>query len=330
MRLISCFDIKMIIRFLLAALLAVAIMPTANNVARDPISTGDVEMPAHLAADVKAHVAHVAASYGIKTPVLHFVDSNAAGVTIKDAKTSMVEIRLGRPVQTAFYQEHSELLKATAAHEVGHAVMMARNQEFALLPIIGMYAIGFFPFLVVFPTKRGIAVAAVAIGSGLAALGSLPKFALPNDAYLFLLSLLAVSAVLLMVVRLDELLQTKSGEIIAPHLPSRQAFAGAGVIAVAAFFTTYWLVGGMNIERELRADVIGACANDPATMKAALLHLSNVPTSSLKEAFDTFHPSMLERQAMLTVMENNHLRDKACAAVQSGTTSLSINGRVIQ
>jgi hypothetical protein len=323
----------MIIRFLLAAILAVAIMPTANNVASDSISGGNVEMPASLVADVKSHVDHVAASYGIKAPDLLFVDSKVAGVTIKDsypAKNGMVEIRLGHPVQTTFYREHSELIRATAAHEVGHAVMMARNQEFALLPILGMYAIGLFPFLIVFPTRRGIAVAAVVIGAGLAALSSLQKFALPNDAYLFLLGMLAGSSILLMVVRLDDLLQTKAGGVIAPHLPSRHAFAGAGVIALAVFFTASWLVGGMNVERELRADVIGACANDPATMKAALLHLSNAPASSLKEAFDTFHPSMKERQAMLTAMENKPLRDQACAAVQSGTMSLSINGRVIQ
>lgn len=323
----------MILRFILAALLAVAIMPTANNVASDSITGGDVELPASLVADVKAHVDHVAATYGIKAPNIRFVDSKAAGVTIKDADPAMkglVEIRLGHPVQTTFYREHSELIKSTAAHEVGHAVMMARNQDFALMPILGMYAIGLFPFLIVFPTRRGIVVAAVAIGASLAALGSLPKFAIPNDAYFFLLVMLASSSILLEVVRLNELLQTNAGKVIAPHLPSRHAFAGAGVIAVAAFFTSSWLVGGMNVERELRADVIGACANDPSTMKTALLHLSNAPTSSLKEAFDTFHPSMAERQAMLTAMENKPLRDQACAAVQSGTMSLSINGRVIQ
>ena len=109
-----------------------------------------------------------------------------------------------------------------------------------------------------------------------------------------------------------------------------EVFGIAGLVAFPLFQMSCYLVGQMNIERELRADAFGACLTSPATMREALLALTDEPPSSAKEAFDTFHPSMKERTAILGTLEQEPLKSRTCAALLSGKEPIVIDGHVIQ
>ena len=55
-----------------------------------------------------------------------------------------------------------------------------------------------------------------------------------------------------------------------------------------------------------------------------------ISASSAKEAFDTFHPSMKERTAILGTLEQEPLKSRTCAALLSGKEPIVIDGHVIQ
>lgn len=317
-----------VLRTLLAAVLALTIFPIANNIGPDPFHVTDARMPPALMNDVAAHVAALSAQYGIPTPHVRFVTSQVAGVTIRselDPRTNPAQIRLGTPVQQSTFHTRPELLKAVVSHETGHAVMQARNDDFPALLILLIYAVGLFPFLMAWPTKRGMLMAAIGSGALLASLQCTPWFALPHHAYLMGLCTMAMLTLLPCRQRVDHAKARR-----ARHCPSSGTLVLAALLALPAFFVASWSAGLMNIERELRADVMGACATTPKAMADALRELSPSGRSWLGGAMDVFHPSLAQREDMLSALEDEPRRRHVCAEILRGTTPLILHGRIIQ
>ncbi len=325
----------MIWRLLNAVVLSFVILPTGSYLAPDPLEATDLAVPDDMQARADAQVAKVATVYGIKTPSVRFVDSKASGVTVEKPSSQgrVTEIRLGRPVQSDVFRLQPDLLDAVLSHETGHAVMIARNEAFPPAAILLMYAIGLFPFLFTFPTKRGQVGAALSIGGFLSLLCSIPAIALPHLAYQCTILGLTIACVALWVIRPDATKQRASSsavELLRAHVPSAHALALAGLIATPAFFSAAWAIGGLNSQRELRADVFGACATSSATMKGALLHLTGESPGMIREALDFFHPSLSVRIVILDAMERDTVKEHACAALLSGDRNLSIASQSLQ
>ena len=321
-----------ILRIFLAALLALTIFPIANNIGPDPFQVTDAPMPPRLASEINAQVTALAAEYRIPTPNVRFVASKVAGVTTRNAtdqRAGPAEIRLGTPVQQEVYRRHPELLKAVVSHETGHAIMQARNDDFPAPLILVMYAIGLLPFLLVWPTVGGLTLAAILTGMMISGFELMPALALPHDAYLAALGSLSIGSLVCGAVATDHAEPARMNGRTR-HLPAPRALGFAAAIALPTFFASAWLVGKLNVERELRADVIGACATSAQTMREALGHLSATPRSPISEALDFFHPSLAERQEVLGALDYPPRRHQICADVQLGTTPLAINGRIVQ
>ena len=325
----------MIWRLLTAVVLSFVILPTGSYLASDPLEATDLAVPEDLLAEAHSQVAKVAAVYSIKAPTVRFVDSKVAGVTVEKPSSSgkITEILLGHPVQADAFRLQPDLLDAVLSHETGHAVMIARNEGFPPAAIFLMYAVGLFPFLVTFPTKRGQVGAALGIGASLSLLCSIPAIALPHLAYQYVILGLTISGVALWGIRPDatKLTATPSAiRVLKTHVPSARTLALAGLIAIPAFFSAAWGIGGLNSQRELRADVFGACATSPAAMKSALLHLTSERTSAFREALDTFHPSLADRVELLDAMERDTVKEHACAALLAGERDPTMAGQTQQ
>ncbi len=325
----------MIWRLITAVVLSFVILPTGSSLAPDPFEATDLAVADDALAKAHSQVAKVATVYGIKTPSVRFVDSAAAGVTVEKTSSEgrITEIRLGRPIQADDFRLQPDLLDAVLSHETGHAVMIARNEAFPPAAIFLMYAIGLFPFLIICPTKRGQVGAAFGIGACLSLLCSIPAIALPHLAYQHVILGLTISSCALWVIRPDATKLTASSsavQVLKNHVPSARTLALAGFIAIPAFFSAAWVIGGLNGQRELRADVFGACATSPAAMKSALLHLTGERTSAIREALDPFHPSLGERLEILDAMERDTVKEHACAALLSGKSNLAIAGQTLQ
>lgn len=320
------------VRLLLAAVLALLIMPTANNLTPEQDASVTTPFSAQVLQGLDEHIAQASATFGIKAPSIRFVSSKAAGVTMQSADPAKkgTEIRLGQPLQRAAYQDRPELLKAVASHEFGHAVMQARHDDFPLWSILVMYAIGLAPFLAVLPKLVSVIVGAGGMVVVLSILMLFPKWAIAHSAYLFFLTWLPVLSVMVWLFDFSRLLDNRLGIWLKRYLPSTKAFGIAGLIAFSMFHLSCFLVGQMNIERELRADAFGACLTSPTTMRDALLALTDEPPSPSKEALDSFHPSMAVRTAILTTLEQEPLKSLTCAALLSGKESIILNARVIQ
>jgi hypothetical protein len=319
-------------RFVTALLLSLLIVPTANNLIPDR-SPAVASLPATLVAEINDHVARLAKTYGITTPSVHFLATKIAGVTLPntaDRKNGAADIQLGKPVQQEIYQTHPELLKAIVSHELGHAVMDARNDEFPALLIIAMYGIGLMIILACFPTIRGMVLAATFITLSLAVLMLCPRWPNAHTAYVTFIFLVGIKAVLLIWVPPKKHLDPNVVRYLTPHVPSVRTFVISACIALPAFLIGSWQIGALNIERELRADVIGACAVSPKAMRDALLNLSDKPVSRWNESIDSFHPSMAERLAILEELETPQVHQQACSAVMAGATPLTLRGHRIQ
>ena len=319
----------MIWRLLTAVVLSFVILPTASYLAPDPLEASDLAVSDVLLAEVRSQVAKVATVYDIKVPAVRFVDSKAAGVTVEKTSSEgrITEIRLGRPMLADDFRLQPALLDAVLSHETGHAVMIARSEAFPPAAIFLMYAIGLFPFLFSFPTKRGQVGAALSIGVSLSLLCSIPAIALPHLAYQYAILGLTISGVALWVIHPGATKLTarpSAAQVLKTHVPSTRTLALAGLIAIPAFFSAAWVIGGLNSQRELRADVFGACATSPATMKEALLHLTGESPGTIREVLDTFHPSLAERLAVLDAMERDTVKKHVCADLLSGESNLSI------
>ena len=208
--------------------------------------------------------------------------------------------------------------------------MAARNDEFPAHLILGMYGLGLFALLIVFPKKRGMLAVAVAITGTLSIMLLLPRWPTVHDAYLAFIIGLPVIAGFIWFGDLKRLLPPGLLTRITSALPSARSFAIAALIAAPAFFITLWLVGKMNVERELRADIVGACAVSPAAMRAALSNLSDRQPSAWSEALDAFHPPMQLRQEVLTTLDDPALKAAACKAVLEGKEALIIQDTRIQ
>ena len=321
-----------ILRIFLAIVLAVLVMPTANNLSPDQDVTVTPPFSAAVLADLDQHIAQAAGTFGIAVPTVRFVTSKAAGVTTQspDSSKKEPEIRLGRPLQRAAYHDRPDLLKAVASHEFGHAVMLARHDDFPLWSILVMYATGLLPFLAVLPKIISVFAGGSLMVLVMSVMMLFPKWAIAHDAYLFFLVGLSTLSLLILALDFAKLLDNSFGRWLKPFLPSAKIFGIAGLVAFPLFQMSCYLVGQMNIERELRADAFGACLTSPATMREALLALTDVPPSSAKEAFDTFHPSMKERTAILGTLEQEPLKSRTCAALLSGKEPIVIDGHVIQ
>ena len=325
----------MIWRLLTAVVLSFVILPTASYLAPDPLEASDLAVSDVLLAEVRSQVAKVATVYDIKVPAVRFVDSKAAGVTVEKTSSEgrITEIRLGRPMLADDFRLQPALLDAVLSHETGHAVMIARSEAFPPAAIFLMYAIGLFPFLIICPTKRGQVGAAFGIGACLSLLCSIPAIALPHLAYQYVILGLTISSCALWVIRPDAPKLTASSsafQVLKTHVPSARTLALAGLIAIPAFFSAAWVIGGLNSQRELRADVFGACATSPAAMKSALLHLTGERTSAFREALDTFHPSLADRVELLDAMERDTVKEHACAALLAGERDPTMAGQTQQ
>ena len=322
----------MIGKLLTAVALSFVILPTAAYIAPDPYEASDVSVSNEVLARAKTHVDTMAAAYGVKAPTVRFTDSAVAGFTVEkwtsEGKTA--EIRLGRPIQSDAFRERPGLLDAVLSHETGHAVMIARNEAFPPAAIIVLYAIGVFPFLIVFPTKRGLIGAAFGLCTCLTLICSVQSVALPHLAFQYLIigRTMASIASWALKPRVPSCLQDLFGRQLRPHLPTARVLTFSGLIAIPAFFIAAWLLGGLNNQRELRADVFGACSTSPAAMKEALLLLTE-NRNGLREALDSFHPSLSDRIALLEAMENETTRKSACGATHTRSGSLTIGGQTV-
>ena len=300
----------MIWRLLIALVLSFVILPTGSYLAPDPLEATELTVPDDLATEAQSQLVKLATTYGIKTPTVRFVDSRAAGVTVEKPSSQGVvtEIRLGLPVQAAPFRQQPELFTAVLSHEVGHAVMIARSESFPPAAIFLMYAIGLFPFLIIFPSKRGQVLFALSIGVCLTVLCSIPSVALPHLAYQYTICGLTLIGIGLWTFGTGASKSTSdlsANQTGSAHVPAARTLALTGLIAIPAFFIASWVIGGLNSQRELRADVFGACATSPAAMKSALLHLTSERTSAIREALDTFHPSLADRVEILDAMERD-------------------------
>ncbi len=221
-------------------------------------------------------------------------------------------------MQRQAYRDNPDLLKAVASHEFGHAVMIARNDSFPTWAILVMYAAGLFPFLVVFSTVRSIAFAALAMTTGLGIVMLNPTWGIAHSAYIFFQTMISLAAVMAWILGFGK------------YMPCAKALGIAGIVALPLFHGSSYLIGQMNVQRELRADAFGACLTSPTTMRDALLALSDARPSPVKEAFDTFHPSMQDRIAILEAQATPSLGAKTCQSLKDGNSPVILNGRVIQ
>lgn len=317
------------VRLLITALLAVMITPIASNLSRPAVIEKLADYPLPAVAIAEDTLDSLAKQYGIDKPALRFVESKVAGNTaieLSGNNKGAVVIRLGTPLQRLTYQENPELLKAVVSHEFGHAVMIARNDDFPAAYIIGMYGVGLFILLIVFPTKRGLLLGSIVLTAILVGLTMFPRWEIINNAYLVLIFGMPVITCICWLVKVRVELPAR----LATHLPSTRSLALASLLATPVFLTSSWAVGSMNAERELRADVIGACATSPSSMKGALLNLSDKVPSAWQEAFDHFHPPMSFRVEVLDALENTQVKELGCAAVIEGKERLHIAGHLIQ
>ncbi len=320
---------NLLLRVAMAALLALMITPLANNISGSAVTEALAAYPVPAAAEAEDKLASLAKQYGIEKPTLRFVESKVAGNTSAEKvgpENGAVVIRLGSPLQRPAYQENPEFLKAVVSHEFGHAVMIARNDDFPAASIIGMYGIGLFILLLVFPTKRGLLIGSAGFTALLAGMTMFPRWEVINNAYLALMFGMPVAACTVWLGKIRIGLPPR----LVAHLPTTRNLALASLLAAPVFLTSSWAVGSMNAERELRADVIGACATSPSSMKRALLSLNDKPPSTWNEAFDHFHPPMSLRMAVLDALQDAPVMALGCAAVREGGRRLYLAGHRVQ
>lgn len=319
-----------LLRIILAGVMALATVPVANYLVGTATSETEVKPPA-AAESATRMLDSLAVQYNVPVPAVRFIVSRAAGYTQPNGTNlSNSTINLGTPLQRPVFQERPDLLQAIVAHEFGHAVMNARNDAFPLLLIIAMYGSGLFILLVVFPTKRGVLLGSALATVILAAMTAAPRWEVVHNAYRDLLIILPFLIGTLWLAKIP--VTSRLPLSLVAHLPSRRNFALAALLAAPVFLSAAWAVGGLNTERELRADVIGACATSPQSMKNALLNINDKPPSALDEAFDLdhFHPPMKVRHNVLDALANRDLLKQACDAVMAGNRRLDISGQRIQ
>ena len=317
-------------RIILALILSGLITPTANYLSSDPTATAPTDVSKEVAARAQGHVDQMAKTYGIDPPKIRFVDSTAAGVTQKATEgpdKGKVLIFLGKPIQKPPYTEQNDLIESIAGHEFGHAVMMSRHQEFDLRLIILMYAVGLLPLLMVFRSKRDMAIAAVALTAFLLALEATPLLAIANEAYIAMLLLLIFVSGFGFFVQKD-LAKIRALDKVRALLPSYKRLLAGAVTGFGLFAVTYLQVGGMNVEREIRADVIGACSTSPDSMRRALSAITGKPPQD--NPTDVFHPKMSDRLSILAAMQDGEPHSKACHAMLDGHEPLTLAGHSIQ
>ena len=316
-----------------AFVLAALIIPVGNLMSPDTLFAARTQVPAEIDAVVQEHLESMAHHYGIAAPLHRFTSMRFAAVTSRSTNPDdggKVLIGLGKPVQQQQYFDNIEWLKATAGHEFGHALMMARGQSFSELPIFAMYALAFLPILVVFPHFAGRLAAAVVLTGGIAGFMILQPGGILNDAFISLMFCVLVGSIAI------RFLFAKAGDSavergLRPHLPSGNEIVVAALAGSVLFALAFVTVGGANTIYELRGDVIGACSTSPTAMKDGLLHLSSKPENKPRNSpTDAFHPGMDQRIQLLTELEKPEVFDQACKALLDAKTPITISGHQIQ
>lgn len=314
-----------LVRVVFTALLALAVTPLANNLAGVVVDDyPEVSVPENVRTASDALLVRLSDQYGIEKPVLRFVDSKIPGSTTGKAGAAAM-IRIGTPLQKAPYFEQQEWLNAVIAHEFGHAVIIARGQEFSLWLIIGIYGVGLFILLCVFPTIRGVVAGATVVTVLLGIMAAIPRWGNANSAFESFILLLPFGLIPLVVGKINLSIPLS----LSRHLPSGRNLLLASLLAAPTYLLSAWYVGGLNSERELRADVFGACATSPLTMKTALSAIDDKPASAWSEAFDHFHPPASVRAKVLDAIQHDPLYRVACKNLHSNTR-LDIAGLRIQ
>lgn len=316
-----------------AFVLALFIIPVGNLMSPNTLFAGRTEVPTKIDAVVQEHLESMANQYQIPVPLHRFTSMRFAAVTSRSTNPEdggKIVIGLGLPVQKQQFFENIEWLKATAGHEFGHALMMARGQSFSEIPIFAMYALAFLPILVVFPFITGRLAAAGLLAGGVAGFMFLQPGGILNDAFVSLMFCVLVGSIAM------RFLFARAGDStlerwLRPHLPSGNAMVAAALVGSALFSMAFVAVGGANGVYELRGDVVGACSTSATAMKDALSHLSTKPERKpSNNPTDAFHPGMEQRIQLLTELEKPEVFDQACKALLDGKTPITISGHQIQ
>lgn len=335
-------------RLILAMALSIFMIHTLHEFTPDThpsgASSGATPLSPALIAQAEAHLQEQAKLYRIPTPKLVFADDARPGFTTDPTSKNLADpatINLGTPIQSSTFASHPDWIKAVASHELGHAVMFARSQAFPVLLVISMYLVGLTIVLVGFPTLRGIILAALLCIFSLTILVWLPVTKhRPDKAVLWLLFCLPLLAGMLLLLK-DDVARHSPLRVIrwmkplSPHVPSLNRLIVFGFIGLAAYLAASYVIGGMNAEREIRADVIGACAVSPESMADALSAISPATPSSatfkaVNEFLDAFHPPMETRRAVLGELRDPGRYRQVCGQLKTGKGQVSLRGIIIQ
>lgn len=317
-------------RLPLVVLLATLIVPLANLLSPDR-PAGRVKEAAALESSVQDHLDKEAKKYGIPAPIYRYVDSRVPAWTARSedpADDGKVLIRAGRPLLQDHYQANPEWIKATAGHELGHAVMIARGAALSPFWIFLMYAVGFIPMLIIFPSRPARLIAALSIASAMTLFVITNSKASIQDAYLSLIVILALVGIASGLTNMGN-----PGDRFAKHLPSRREVLFSFSIAPILFGIAMAIIGNENNVYELRADVFGACSTSSQSMRDALLGLEKKGPSSKKSLngfLDRFHPGMDERVAVLSELDDPKIYSVTCEALLNGTSPIRLAGLRIQ
>lgn len=321
-----------VVRFFIAAVVACVLLLTLENAL--PEITGSpppaADFPASIRDVIVADIASQATRYRIPTPNLIFAATPVHGNTspVPGNPTSPSTITIGTPIQSPAFLTQPEMLLAVVSHEFGHAVMIHRGQSFPTLLVLLIFIASMTTVLLAAPTYRGVLVLGTLAAGLLLVIVHFPAGKAQPE-FVFLYFHLMTSLASLMYWRLIHRdLIHHAPRLVAQasrfraHLPSPHHLALTTTLGVAIFTVMALWIGGMNSQRELRADIFGACATSPITMASALNEIAVTvePSNSLKEFADTFHPSGAQRHAQLRYLADHPDRAKeTCTALVANT-----------
>ena len=261
-------------------------------------------LPVSVTQSLEAFIAETSAAYGIATPALIQVGGKAVAFTRKAEKGGAVEISLGDQfASNKGVVENGAITRAIVAHEMGHAILFARNQGFPNVLLLMGYILTLAALLCAAPNRRGM------VGAGAVLLVTLTICTLVFDVSAHA----AIKGVVLCsaggsIILAWAFKSWKQGRRLLTD--NSRGLIGASSAACAIFFLGMPSIGALNTSRELFADRVAACEVGPAPIIAALTILHPVSAHPWIEMIsDPFHPPTKNRLRALEELSDHNMLD---------------------
>lgn len=291
-------------RIAISTVLATIVFFVHTGLSQDDIKAKHL-LPVSVAMDLNRFIEDVSTKYQIEPPALIQVGEKAVAFTRKSLDGAHVDIYLGEAFATnTKLAENPEIAHAVVAHEIGHAVLLARQQGFPNFLLVAAYVFTLAALLCSMPTRSGTIIASIAMLVGLSV--ATTYFHVATHAAIK--DLVLKSAIVGIFAAFFWKRSTQLPGIMETHLPTRSSFLTASIIAAMLFFFGMPAIGALNTSRELFADRVAACEAGNTQIAAALNLLHPKTAHPLVEGFlDPFHPASHLRLNALSSMSSQEM-----------------------